>query len=118
MAGGLTTEEINQRFPSTTWDAEDWTVALVQDHDLYLRILTGIGKVVGREQRRVDKPFTPFEIELVRLKSIGCTMDEISRRTYYHKDTLKYHLKRLFKKCDVNNSTALVAHFVKEGHIV
>lgn len=49
---------------------------------------------------------TKREIVVLKLISMGCTNRQIAARLFISEQTVKKHLKNIFKKLDVNNRVA------------
>ncbi len=58
---------------------------------------------------------TPREIELLGLVQEGLSNLAIAQRLRISENTVKYHLKNIFQKLDVQNRTEAVAHAFRSG---
>lgn len=63
---------------------------------------SGTGMTDIRSQPLVE-PLSSRELEVLRLLAIGNTNDEISRSLYVSANTVKTHLKSIYRKLDVNS---------------
>ena len=63
---------------------------------------TGAREAPSRSQPLVD-PLSERELEVLRLLAGGNTNDEIGRSLYVSANTVKAHLKSIYRKLDVNS---------------
>ena len=47
--------DLAERFPSVQWQEQEWLATFTADEDLFGRLLTGIGRVVSREQPHLGR---------------------------------------------------------------
>lgn len=60
----------------------------------------------------MDAYLTAREVQVVRLVAQGLTNEQIADRLYLSPDTIKTHLRRVFRRLDVNNRAELVARSI------
>jgi DNA-binding CsgD family transcriptional regulator/GAF domain-containing protein len=60
---------------------------------------------------------SPTELDIVRLVALGLSNVEIGRRVYLSRETIKYHLHRLYRRLGVNNRAELVAIGTRRGWV-
>jgi DNA-binding CsgD family transcriptional regulator len=56
---------------------------------------------------------TPREFEVVELVVRGYSNEEIARRLFLSRQTVKTHLRRIFRKCGVDSRVQLVAQWIR-----
>jgi len=59
---------------------------------------------------------TPLEVQILSLVTEGLSNEEISETTHLARETVKGHLKTLFRKLDVKNRTEAAVLAVREGN--
>jgi DNA-binding CsgD family transcriptional regulator/GAF domain-containing protein len=60
---------------------------------------------------------TPTELDIVRLVALGMSNIEIGKKVYLSRETIKYHLHRLYRRLGVNNRAELVAIGTRRGWV-
>jgi len=58
---------------------------------------------------------TPLEVQILSLVTEGLSNEEISETTHLARETVKGHLKTLFRKLDVKNRTEAAVLAVRDG---
>jgi DNA-binding CsgD family transcriptional regulator len=58
---------------------------------------------------------TPREQQIIPLLAKGYTRQRIGKELGIGEDTIKAHIQRMFVKCDVNTSMALVVGLIRAG---
>jgi DNA-binding NarL/FixJ family response regulator len=64
-----------------------------------------------------DLPLTPRELEILQLVASGSTNGEIARRLWVTEQTVKFHLRNIYRKLDVANRTQ-ASHFAHARGLV
>lgn len=80
------------------------------------RLITGM---VKRPPRALDssEPLTPRENELLTLVAQGLSNKAVAQRLSVSENTVKYHIKKIMQKLNVQNRTEAVSHAVRLGLI-
>jgi DNA-binding NarL/FixJ family response regulator len=77
-------------------------------------------KQIAQPASRHDKPVTPLsdrEIEIIRLLAEGLSNRSVSERLSLSENTIKYHLKNILQKLNVQNRTEAVMYAVRNNLI-
>jgi len=69
------------------------------------------------DQTRPSPPLTPRELELLQLVARGLSNKAIARELSVSENTVKYHLKNIMQKLDVQNRTEAVSRALRDGLI-
>lgn len=80
--------------------------------------LSDLVEVDARESPRGGDPgrdLTDREIEVVNLVAEGATNDEIAGELVVTQNTVKVHLRNIFRKLEVRNRQQLTAHAIRSG---
>ena len=78
------------------------------------RLLKGLAESPPRQAQRAQS-LTPREIELLRLVAQGMSNKAIAQRLSVSENTVKYHLRNILHKLDVQNRTEAVTHAIRAG---
>lgn len=71
--------------------------------------------VVRKRQSLMGKPLTAAELEILRWASEGKTVWEISQIRATSEATVKFHLRNIYGKLQVNNRVQAVNEAVRQG---
>lgn len=76
-----------------------------------------LGALVHGERHadRQDISLTPRELEILKLLAAGCTNREIGEQLYLSPDTIKTHLRNLYRKLEVDSRAHAVAMALRRG---
>jgi DNA-binding NarL/FixJ family response regulator len=77
-------------------------------------------KQIAQPSSRHDKPVTPLsdrEVEIIRLLAEGLSNRSVSERLSLSENTIKYHLKNILQKLNVQNRTEAVMYAVRNNLI-
>jgi DNA-binding NarL/FixJ family response regulator len=66
---------------------------------------------------RTDLPLTSREIEILQLVAAGSTNGEVARKLWVTEQTVKFHLRNIYRKLDVANRTE-ASHFAHVNGLV
>lgn len=69
------------------------------------------------DRSRSSSPLTPRELELLQLVARGLSNKAIARELSVSENTVKYHLKNIMQKLDVQNRTEAVSRALRDGLI-
>jgi DNA-binding CsgD family transcriptional regulator len=64
-----------------------------------------------------DLPLTGRELEILQLVASGSTNGEVARRLWVTEQTVKFHLRNIYRKLDVANRTQ-ASHFAYANGLV
>jgi DNA-binding NarL/FixJ family response regulator len=64
-----------------------------------------------------DLPLTSRELEILQLVASGSTNGEVARRLWVTEQTVKFHLRNIYRKLDVANRTQ-ASHFAYVNGLV
>lgn len=64
-----------------------------------------------------DMPLTPRELEILRLVAAGSTNGDVARKLWVTEQTVKFHLRNVYRKIDVANRTE-ASHFAHVNGLV
>ncbi len=71
----------------------------------------------GIQPTRLPEPFSPREVEILRLIKEGLTNQEIARTLFLSLDTVKWYNQQIFAKLGVNNRTRAIEQARRYGLI-
>lgn len=67
--------------------------------------------------RMMASPYSPRELEIIRLMALGMTTQEIATRLFLSANTIETHRKNILRKSTCKNTTELVVHCIWSGYI-
>ncbi len=74
-----------------------------------------VSNAVRRRLSLSGKPLTPTELEILRWASEGKTVWEISRIRATSEATVKFHLRNIYSKLQVNNRVQAMNEAARQG---
>ncbi len=74
-----------------------------------------LANTVRRRLSLSGKPLTPTELEILRWASEGKTVWEISQIRATSEATVKFHLRNIYGKLDVNNRVQALNEAARQG---
>lgn len=74
-------------------------------------LLSFFNQDLEKKQLSTIEQLSPREAEIVALLHLGIPYKEIASRLYITSDTVKYHIRNIFKKFEVHSRTELIAKF-------
>jgi len=78
------------------------------------RLMSGFQNLAHAEN---DDPLTEREIQLLRWMVEGYSNKAIAQELFISENTVKYHIRNIFQKLEVQNRTEAVAYALREGLI-
>jgi DNA-binding NarL/FixJ family response regulator len=89
----------------------------LQGH-IFHRFASGTADAGGSEAiARADLPLTTREVEILQLVAAGLTNGEVARKLWVTEQTVKFHLRNIYRKLDVANRTE-ASHFAHVNGLV
>ncbi len=82
--------------------------------DTTTRLMNGF-VTLSQDGSKVAESLTDREIELVQLLAAGLPNKGIARRLCISENTVKYHVKNILRKLNVQNRTEAVAYAMRDG---
>ena len=79
------------------------------------RLMSGFHNMTNQDEQ-IDQ-LTDREIEILELLGTGISNKDIAERLFISENTVKYHVRNVLQKLNVQNRTEAVAFALREGLI-
>lgn len=89
--------------------------ALADSQPYAARVVEAIRKGAEAAQPELDEPLHPRETQILQLLAQGLRNREIGERLFLSEETVKWYLKKLFRKLDVGNRTQAIVWAQEHG---
>jgi DNA-binding CsgD family transcriptional regulator len=104
------------------WVVELYSLAPADFSPRLMRVLTAVGRLLGaflaRRRGEVElSPLTGRELDVLTLAAEGLTGRKIAEQLSISSATVKTHLEHVYRKLEVSDRTAAVAHALRAGFI-